>query len=1288
MGVDRFRVCELYAAGPDVERSGSGYRLGDRLVLTARHVIVPALAGPSGQVLIRPVGTKEWLPALVEWHDGDADAALLVIKDQAWRAPARDSVLRWGELTGSDPVPCAAVGFPWASARPDQMRDTAHVYGQLAPLGQLRQGRLDLDVASASPSAREGGSPWAGMSGAGVIVDSHLVGVVIVDPVRYEGRLVAVPVSQLLADAGFQDRLSAHEVSAEVVPVGADWYLRLSGEQTVSLAPAYRPVSSRFRTAPSTLLRPEHGLVPFLGRRQLLDQICSWCQSLAGTPVLLIRGGGGSGKTRLGREACVRMLVAGWDAGLADDQRRRGAATDRLQRPTLLVIDDADLKATLISGLIDYLRWDEAGPPVGLLLLARAAGAWWERLVRQQELAGSYTVLDMDHHPLPPADRAEHFRQASTAFALFSGAGTQPAQVPVQTELEDPAYAEPLLIHIAALLRTVGQSTASPPTRTAEQHALEEDISARESIPVRRVLLQALCERERSRWYELGYMSHLPFNPDLPFTDQVVALATLTAAGDQPSAISLLTALPNQAEVTRIGAEALATWAHRLYTGPGYWNPLRPDLLAEQHLADTDQLPALATTAAQLAAGQDFEAALLTQLLAELTRGALNQPTVGAALHSLLTEALSRIVDLAVAADDAELADLASLALQLAPQPALAATLVSRMPDNSVRLAALSASLASQQVTHYRTALAGGDPNNADRLAEALRNLSNRLAGLGRREEALAAIEEATGLYRELAAARPDAFGGRLGSALNNLSNRLSELGRPEEALAAIEEATGLYRELAAARPDAFGGRLGMALTNLSSRLSALGRREEALAAIEEATSAYRDLAAARRDAFLPDLALSLNNLASKVADLGRWEESLAASQEAAGLFRELAAANADSFLPSLAVSLNNQSTFLAGLGRWEEALAAGEEATGLYRELAATRPDAFLPDLAWSLNNLSHWLGDLGRREEALAASQEAVGVYRELAAARPAVFRADLADSLNNLAVGLADLGQREEALAAIEEATGLSRELASVRPDAFRPNLAVSLNNLSLRFADLGRREEASAAIEEATGIYRELAAARPDAFRPDLARSLNNRSLRLGDLGRREEALAAIEEATGIYRELAAARPDAFRPDLARSLNNRSNRLGDLGRREEALAAIEEATDIYRELAVARPDVFRPDVARSLNNRSVQLARLGRREEALVTIEEATGLYRELAVARPEAFRPDLARSLYNRSLRLGDLGRREEALAAIEEATGLFRELVARWPDAYSRSLAQSLQVVASLENGQGTGATV
>ena len=299
-------------------------------------------------------------------------------------------------------------------------------------------------------------------------------------------------------------------------------------------------------------------------------------------------GSGGSGKTRLGREACVQMqLVAAWDAGLADDQRRDGAAATRLERPTLLVVDDADLRTGLISALVEYLRWDDAGPPVRLLLLARAAGPWWDQLVRQQDLAGSYTVLDLDRYPVPPAGRAEHYRCASSAFAAYRGPGTPRGDVPLPAGLDDPAYADPLLIHIAALLRTVDTSATPPPPGPAKERAAEEDSAA--GMPVRQALLQALCERERDRWYQLG--SHLSFNPDLPVVDQVVALATLTAAGDQPCATSLLAALPNQAEVTRIGAEALVVWAHRLYSGPGYWNPLRPDLLAKRLVADIEKIP-------------------------------------------------------------------------------------------------------------------------------------------------------------------------------------------------------------------------------------------------------------------------------------------------------------------------------------------------------------------------------------------------------------------------------------------------------------------------------------------------------------------------------------------------------------------------------------------------------------------------------------------------------------------------------------------------------------------------
>ena len=795
----------------------------------------------------------------------------------------------------------------------------------------------------------------------------------------------------------------------------------------------------------------------------------------------------------------MQMLMAGWDAGLADDRRLDGVATDRLQRPTLLVIDNADLRTSLISALIDYLRWDEAGPPVRLLLLARAAEGWWHKLVRQQELDDSYTILDLNNYPVALSDRAEHFRRASIAFADHGLPDAQPITPPPSSELVNPAYDEPLLIHIAALLRTVGTSATSFPANKGEDRNSAKDISATEpDSSVRQRLLRALCERERARWYQLGEESHLLFNPQLPLVDQMVALATLTAADNQHFAASLLLALPNQAEVIRIGAEALVTWAHRLYAGPGYWSPLRPDLLAEQHLADTPQLSALVIAAAQLASGQRWEAKALTQLLAELTRGAPNQPAIQTALTELLATAVPRIVHLAITTDHAELADLASLGLQLAPQPKLAPPLVKKMPADSVRLAALAATLTSQQVDEYRnkyhTTTMLGRSYVAVYLAPALNNLAIRLSDVGQAEKALAASEESTQIYRKLSKGRPRFFATyfrwELAGALNVLSSDLLDLGREEEALAASQEATQIMEELTRRRLPTrrLRGDLAESLNTMSVLLGRLGRKEAALATIEKATGIYRGLAAARPDTYRPDLAKVLNNLSSQLADLGRVEEALAAIQEA----------------------------------------------VTIRRELAAIRPDVYRPDLADSLNNLAIDLRSLGRAPDALAASDEAVAISRGLAAARPDAYRPGLASSLNTLAGTLNRLSRIEEALTAIDEATELYRELALARPGAYRPQLAMALSNLSIELGGLGRAEEALAAIEEAVAICRELAAARPDAYRLDLAVALHYRSEFLGGLGRREEAVAAIEEAITIRRELAAKSPSAYAHMLEQSL----------------------------------------------------------------------------------------------------------------------------------------------------------
>ena len=148
-------------------------------------------------------------------------------------------------------------------------------------------------------------------------------------------------------------------------------------------------------------------------------------------------------------------------------------------------------------------------------------------------------------------------------------------------------------------------------------------------------------------------------------------------------------------------------------------------------------------------------------------------------------------------------------------------------------------------------------------------------------------LKKADTRYRELIAAQPAAFRPDVAAALTNQSVQLAGLGRREEALVASEEAVAIRRGLTAARPDAFRPGLAMSLTNQSDCLAELGRREEALVASEEAVTAYRELSAAQPDQFRPGLAISLTNQSLRLAELGRREEALAAIEEAVAIRRE-----------------------------------------------------------------------------------------------------------------------------------------------------------------------------------------------------------------------------------------------------------------------------------------------------------------------------------------------------------------------------------------------------------------
>lgn len=522
------------------------------------------------------------------------------------------------------------------------------------------------------------------------------------------------------------------------------------------------------------------------------------------------------------------------------------------------------------------------------------------------------------------------------------------------------------------------------------------------------------------------------------------------------------------------------------------------------------------------------------------------------------------------------------------------------------------------------------------------------MAGLGLEEQVLALRAQVD----QDATVEPE-----LARRLHVVANRLSQLGRRDEALAPLEEAVAIHRGLADANPASFLPDLAGSLNDLAVCLGETGRRHEALAAISEATELYRQLAEANPSAHLPELATALSNLSADLGEMARHEEGLAASEEAVEIRRSLTTSNPDVHLPALASSLNNLSLLLARTGRREEGLAAIEEATEAYRKLTAADAVAHLPRLAASLNNLSLGLGSMGRRDEALAAIKEAVEIRRRLAEADPIEHLPGLAGSLINLSGELVNTGRPDDGLAAVEEAVDTYRRLAAAKPTFYLPDLAGSLNNLSAILGDLGRPLEALAAIQEAVSIRRSLAETNPAAYLPDLAGSISNLSILFGAADRKQEGLNAIEEAAGLYRRLAEVKSAAYLPDLAIALSGLSAYLGTLGRQEEGLTAIEEAVEILRRLALASPAAFLPDLASSLKELSKRLAGLGLNEKALPPASEATAIYRELTVV-DRSFLPSLADSIEHLAMRLADAGEERAAGVLRLEVDRIRRALLA------------------------------
>jgi tetratricopeptide (TPR) repeat protein len=716
----------------------------------------------------------------------------------------------------------------------------------------------------------------------------------------------------------------------------------------------------------SDLLSAYSRSLPLLGRERDLVKLDAWLDSgrSVSVRVLTSEQRGGRGKTRLALEFAEARAAAGWRAGFVRAQElRRFRDQQNLSSwgwnaHALIVVDyAADHVGLLRDWLAELAEHAPTDKRLRLLLLERDADpsvGWFASLFGRADGEGRAIADLLD----PPGaavtlglieDMAERRAVFEAAFRRAAGPGATPPAIAAQVAAETWG-GEPLFLAMAGLYAAQA-GDGSVIGVSAAQLAL--DLARRE------------LDQVASAWVAAG-------RPEAgrDFARHMAAVATvsggLSAAGAE-AAIEREKAALNRPSIGDAPELRMALF-DALPGRDGGLAPILPDLLGEAALivAWGDGVAGVQAVARAAAVKRD----------------------------EVVRVVIRACQDFLIRGQRAPLAWLDGVRAKISDLGGLMA-LAKAMPTATVELREAALSVAEAIVVQLRRHDPSSEPV-ASALAGGLNNLSGRLMALGRREAALAAIEEAVARYRTLVHARPEVFLPNLATSLSNLSNTLSDLGRREAALAAIEEAVVIRRTLAKAEADAFLPDFAASLNNLSGRFAVLGRREAALAAIEEAVAQYRKLAQGRPDAFLPNLATSLNNLSNSLSNLGRREAALAAIEEAVVHHRTLAQARPDAFLPDLAESLNTLSVQLSALGRREAVLAASEEAVVIRRTLAQARPDAFLPKLATSLNNLSVQLSALGRREAALAAIDEAVAIRRNLVQARPDAVLPDLAQSL----------------------------------------------------------------------------------------------------------------------------------------------------------------------------------------------------------------------------------------------------------------------------------------------------
>ena len=340
------------------------------------------------------------------------------------------------------------------------------------------------------------------------------------------------------------------------------------------------------------------------------------------------------------------------------------------------------------------------------------------------------------------------------------------------------------------------------------------------------------------------------------------------------------------------------------------------------------------------------------------------------------------------------------------------------------------------------------DPERYEQVVRAFVHKGYVLGGLGRPDDALEALGEATSrtVRSPTPALRPFLQGALLGTGV-----ALAQVGRPGEALAACDEITERFRD---AGDPALRGCSASALVAKGELLWRDGREEQALAVWNDVVSRHGG------DGSLRDVTSEASlQIPTALFGLRRFDESVAAVDE---LVTRFGLDDDDEIQVRVGRALLLKGLALAMLNRVDEAIVVWR-GIGARLADAATSDSASAVVVARALRLEARALLEVGRPGDARLVLSDLVGRFEHsgISAVREAMLNA------------LVDQADRARADASWEEVRVVCSEIVRVfghKSDipASRREVLRALSSSSTALVALGRLEEAQAALDRLFGF----------------------------------------------------------------------------------------------------------------------------------------------------------------------------------------------------------------------------